>query len=197
MGRSMAESSYVVEPGGTLIGRLRVPGDKSVSHRAIMLGSLAAGVTDITGYLEGEDCLATLAAFRAMGVEIESSDPGCLSVRGVGMHGLSPPEQALYLGNSGTSMRLLSGLLAGQSFPAELIGDEAPGSQVRRLASTQSGWQAGRLANKQAGRQDCSPVRRLTSGPAAGHDARSKCLRIPTCGVPLTKPSRPAYPRPP
>jgi len=114
---------FFVQPGGRLQGCLRVPGDKSISHRAIMLGSLAEGVTEVTGFLEGEDALATLAAFRAMGVNIEGPDAGRVRIHGVGMHGLKAPAKPIYLGNSGTSMRLLCGLLAGQPFEVELTGD--------------------------------------------------------------------------
>ncbi|MCW8196513.1 bifunctional prephenate dehydrogenase/3-phosphoshikimate 1-carboxyvinyltransferase [Proteobacteria bacterium 005FR1] len=116
---------YLVQPGGSLTGSLRVPGDKSISHRSIMLGSIAEGVTEIEGFLEGEDALATLQAFRDMGVVIEGPDQGRVTVHGVGLHGLQAPPGALYLGNSGTSMRLLAGLLAGQSFDTELTGDES------------------------------------------------------------------------
>ncbi|MCU7829260.1 MAG: 3-phosphoshikimate 1-carboxyvinyltransferase [Candidatus Thiodiazotropha sp. (ex Myrtea sp. 'scaly one' KF741663)] len=116
---------YQVEPGGSLNGTLRVPGDKSISHRSIMLGSLADGVTEVTGFLEGEDSLATLNAFRAMGVEIEGPHAGQVSIHGVGMHGLHEPEAPLDLGNSGTSMRLLSGLLAGQGLAVTLTGDSS------------------------------------------------------------------------
>lgn len=122
--RSMTENiEYLVHPGGTISGKLRVPGDKSISHRAIMLGSLAEGVTEIEGFLEGEDALATLQVFRDMGVIIEGPHEGRVVVHGVGMHGLKPPPGELYLGNSGTSMRLLAGLLAGQAFDTELSGD--------------------------------------------------------------------------
>jgi 3-phosphoshikimate 1-carboxyvinyltransferase len=110
-------------PGGPLRGQVRVPGDKSVSHRSIMLGSLAEGVTHVTGFLEAEDCLCTLNAFRAMGVQIEGPVNGAVTVHGVGLQGLKAPAEALYLGNSGTSMRLLSGLLAGQPFDVTLTGD--------------------------------------------------------------------------
>jgi 3-phosphoshikimate 1-carboxyvinyltransferase len=110
-------------PGGRLCGRVRVPGDKSISHRSIMLGSLAEGTTQVTGFLEGEDALATLEAFRRMGVTIEGPDKGRVVIHGVGMHGLKPPDGPLDLGNSGTSMRLLCGLLAGQGFDVTLIGD--------------------------------------------------------------------------
>jgi 3-phosphoshikimate 1-carboxyvinyltransferase len=114
---------YHVEPGGALTGRVRVPGDKSISHRSVMLGALADGVSDIHGFLEGEDSLATLDAFRRMGVTIEGPRAGRVVVHGVGMGGLRPPEGPLDLGNSGTSMRLLCGLLAGQGFDVTLAGD--------------------------------------------------------------------------
>ncbi len=110
-------------PGGKLSGTLRVPGDKSMSHRSIMLGSLATGTTRVSGFLNGDDCIATMNAFRAMGVNIEEKSPTDLIIHGVGMHGLSAPETALDMGNSGTAMRLLTGLLAGQNFDSTLIGD--------------------------------------------------------------------------
>lgn len=110
-------------PGGTLSGEARVPGDKSISHRAIMLSALAEGETTVSGFLEGEDALATLAAFRAMGVEIEGPVNGRVTVHGVGLHGLQAPVTPLDLGNAGTGMRLMCGLLAGQSFDSELTGD--------------------------------------------------------------------------
>jgi 3-phosphoshikimate 1-carboxyvinyltransferase len=119
----MSELRFHVTPGGRLTGRLRVPGDKSISHRSIMLGSLAEGETRVSGFLEGEDSLATLAAFRAMGVNIEGPQAGRVRIQGVGLHGLTAPAEALYLGNSGTSMRLMSGLLAGQAFDVTLTGD--------------------------------------------------------------------------
>lgn len=115
--------TFTVKPGGRLRGRLRVPGDKSISHRAIMFGALAEGVTTIDGFLESEDCLATLRAFRAMGVRIDGPDRGRVVVHGVGLHGLQAPDGPLDMGNSGTSMRLLSGILAGQRFDAVLTGD--------------------------------------------------------------------------
>jgi 3-phosphoshikimate 1-carboxyvinyltransferase len=114
---------FSVEPGGVLRGNLRVPGDKSISHRSIMLGSLAEGVTEVTGFLEGEDAMATLRAFRDLGVNIEGPDKGRVVIHGVGMHGLKTPAGPLNMGNSGTSMRLLSGLLCGQNFNTILTGD--------------------------------------------------------------------------
>ncbi|MGA0936945.1 MAG: 3-phosphoshikimate 1-carboxyvinyltransferase [Sedimenticolaceae bacterium] len=116
---------FHVQPGGALKGAIRVAGDKSISHRSIMMGSLAEGTTHVSGFLEGEDALATLNAFKAMGVKIEGPDNGKVVVHGVGMQGLQQPQASLDVGNSGTSMRLMSGLLAGQAFSTTLIGDES------------------------------------------------------------------------
>ena len=114
---------FLANPGGQATGRIRVPGDKSISHRSIMLGSLAQGTTEVEGFLEGEDALATLQAFRDMGVVIEGPHHGRVTIHGVGLHGLKAPPGPIYLGNSGTSMRLLSGLLAAQPFDTTLTGD--------------------------------------------------------------------------
>lgn len=114
---------FYVEPGGYLAGSIRVPGDKSMSHRSVMLGALAEGRTEVSGFLEGEDALATVAAFRAMGVRIDGPKAGKLSITGVGLNGLQPPTTSLDMGNSGTSIRLLSGILAGQTFDTTLTGD--------------------------------------------------------------------------
>lgn len=114
---------FRVNPGGQLKGRVRVPGDKSVSHRAVMLAALAEGTTEIRGFLEGADALATLAAFRALGVAASGPEHGRLVIEGRGLQGLRTPPGPLQLGNSGTSMRLLCGLLAGQQFDSVLAGD--------------------------------------------------------------------------
>jgi len=121
----MTDLVFTVQPGGRLDGAFRVPGDKSISHRSIILGSIADGVTTVEGFLEGEDSLATLKAFRAMGVAIDDVTNGATTIRGVGLNGLQQPETALDLGNSGTAMRLMCGLLAGQQFSSTLIGDES------------------------------------------------------------------------
>ena len=128
--------TFIVEPGGQLVGRARVPGDKSISHRSIMLGALAEGVTEVSGFLEGEDSLATLNAFRAMGVSITGPEQGRVTLRGVGLHGLRAPEGPLYLGNSGTSMRLLTGLLAGQRFDTVLTGDDSLSRRPMKRVTT-------------------------------------------------------------
>jgi 3-phosphoshikimate 1-carboxyvinyltransferase len=119
---SRAHDTYVVAAGGSLHGRFTVPGDKSISHRALMLGAIAEGRSVVRGFLESEDTLATRRALEAMGVAFESRD-ATLGVHGVGLHGLRPPAGPLDLGNSGTSLRLLSGLLAGQGFAVTLTGD--------------------------------------------------------------------------
>ena len=122
---STQQVTYRADAGGTIQGDIRVPGDKSVSHRAIMLGALAEGVTEVEGFLEGEDSLATLQAFRDMGVTIEGPDKGFVRIHGVGLHGLQPPHGPLYVGNSGTAMRLFAGLMAAQRFDSELTGDDS------------------------------------------------------------------------
>lgn len=124
---SMKQSTqtFIASPGGLISGELRVPGDKSISHRSIMLGALAEGETVIEGFLEGEDALATLKAFRDMGVQIDGPYLGKVTIQGVGMHGLKQPEGPLYLGNAGTAMRLMAGLMAAQSFDVTLTGDHS------------------------------------------------------------------------
>jgi 3-phosphoshikimate 1-carboxyvinyltransferase len=114
---------YRVAPGGSLTGEVVVPGDKSISHRAMLLGGIAEGTTTVDGFLESEDCLATLTAMRAMGVSIERPGPQRVIVHGVGLHGLRAPAAPLDMGNAGTAMRLSMGLLAGQAFDTTLVGD--------------------------------------------------------------------------
>lgn len=116
---------YRSSAAGPLRGELRVPGDKSISHRALMLGAISDGRTEIDGFLDGLDCLATRDALRAMGVRIEGPQEGRVRIDGVGLEGLQAAEQALDLGNSGTSMRLLAGLLAGMPFTSVLTGDSS------------------------------------------------------------------------
>ncbi len=106
-------------------GEIRVPGDKSISHRAVMFAALADGVSQVSGFLEGEDTRATARAFSAMGVRIEQPSASVRIVHGVGLHGLRAPAAAIDCGNAGTGMRLLTGILAGQAFDSTLIGDES------------------------------------------------------------------------
>lgn len=117
-------ANFIASPSEFLKGSIKVPGDKSISHRSIMLGSIANGVTNVSGFLEGEDTLATLNAFKDMGVKIEREGSNVV-INGVGMNGLRPSLKPLNLGNSGTSIRLMTGLLSAQCFDSMLCGDES------------------------------------------------------------------------
>ena len=121
----MTKARYVAAPGGKIEGELTVPGDKSISHRALKIGGIAEGDTEITGFLAGEDCLATLRALQSLGVRIERPEPEHVFVHGVGPDGLRPSTAALDMGNAGTAIRLFMGLLAPQRFDSTLIGDES------------------------------------------------------------------------
>ncbi len=111
-----------------LRGEISVPGDKSISHRCVMFGSIAKGTTEIQHFLHGADCLATIGCFCRMGIEISCS-AGTVTVYGKGLHGLTAPEEILDVGNSGTTTRLMAGILAGQSFDSKLSGDESLNSR--------------------------------------------------------------------
>ncbi|MEW6982733.1 3-phosphoshikimate 1-carboxyvinyltransferase [Colwelliaceae bacterium 6471] len=113
-------------PASKVNGDITVPGDKSCSHRSIMFGALAEGTTHVKGFLPGQDCLATMNAFKAMGIDIEGPDEQQnVTIHGKGLHGLSAPKNGLDIGNSGTSIRLLAGILAGQRFPSSMAGDNS------------------------------------------------------------------------
>ena len=105
-----------------LEGEVAIPGDKSISHRAIMLGALSLGTTEVTNFLQGEDCLATIDCFRHLGIQIEN-EQGRILIHGKGLDGLSAPTGILNAGNSGTTIRLISGILAAQPFETTLTGD--------------------------------------------------------------------------
>lgn len=115
--------SITVQPATSLKGELAVPGDKSISHRSIMLGAIANGITTVRGFLRGEDNMSTMHAFRAMGVNIDD-DGETISIHGRGLHGLQEPGDVLDCGNSGTTIRLITGLLSGQSFFSVVTGDQ-------------------------------------------------------------------------
>lgn len=146
-------TSLTIQPGGPLRGTLTVPGDKSITHRAIILSALADGDTAVSGYCRGEDCLNTMRALQAMGVRIDET-PDRLHVRGKGQWGLAEPDGPVDCGNSGTGIRLLAGLLAGQDFFAVLTGDESirrrPMGRVvkplRQMGATIAGRKGGELA---------------------------------------------------
>lgn len=130
-----ATDTLVVHPGGCLEGSVVVPGDKSISHRAVMFSALADGISDISDCLMGEDVVSTINAFRHMGVQIDQVAETRLRVLGVGVDGLKSPPSTLYLGNSGTSMRLLAGLLAGAGIRATLTGDASLSKRPMRRVS--------------------------------------------------------------
>src|SRR5688572_18395096 len=157
-------TSYLAEPSSQVSGTIRVPGDKSISHRALMLGGIAEGITEVRGFLESEDCLATMRAMRALGVQIEQTSAREVRVRGVGRAGLKAASQALDMGNSGTAMRLLTGLLAGQSFESELIGDASLMKRPMERVATPL-RQMGAIVQTNEGRP---PVRVRSSGTLKG-----------------------------
>lgn len=124
-----------IRPVKGLKGEVTIPGDKSISHRSIMLGSIALGTTEITHFLEGADCLSTIDCFRRMGVEIERK-PSCILVHGKGLRGLNAPASTLNVGNSGTTTRLISGILSGQNFATTLSGDDSLNSRPMKRIMT-------------------------------------------------------------
>jgi 3-phosphoshikimate 1-carboxyvinyltransferase len=173
----------LVRPASRVGGTMAVPGDKSVSHRAALLGAIASGVTEIHGLLEGEDCLATLQAVSALGVEVTRKGPGEYLIRGVGLEGLSEPEAVIDCGNSGTTARLLLGVLAGQPFTTLLTGDgslrrrpmERVVEPLGRMGARVLGRAGGRrLPLAIAGRRPLEPIRHVT--PVASAQVKSAVL---------------------
>ena len=139
-----------------LRGEVTIPGDKSISHRAVMFGSIADGLTEVTNFLQGADCLSTISCFRKLGIEIENT-PDKISVHGKGLHGLSAPSSVLDVGNSGTTMRLISGILAAQSFETELTGDASIQKRpMRRIMEPLSMMGADIVS---INHNDCAPLR--------------------------------------
>ena len=116
-------AAFKAHPAMRVSGTMTVPGDKSISHRALMLSGIAEGVSEVSGFLASEDCLASLAAMRALGVRIEQTSATRVLIHGAGMHGLKGADRALDMGNAGTAMRLFTGLLSAQKFDSQLIGD--------------------------------------------------------------------------
>jgi len=143
-------NSYTVHPAKAVKGEIAVPGDKSISHRSIILGSIARGVTTVSGFLRGEDNIATLNAFRAMGVTIED-DGVTLRIQGKGLHGLAEADDVIDCGNSGTSIRLLTGLLAGQSFFSVLTGDKYLRKRPMKRVVTPLAAMGARIAGRAGG----------------------------------------------
>lgn len=162
---------WIASKGGPLRGELTVPGDKSVSHRAIMLASLADGVSRIDGFLEGEDARATEAIFRRMGVRIDTPQPGSRVVHGVGIDGLRASDGPLDCGNAGTGMRLLAGLLAGQPFDTVLVGDASLSKRPMRRVTLPLARMGARIDTGEGG----VPPLRIHGGSAlAGIDIETE-----------------------
>ncbi len=151
--------SYRVAPAPGLAGEVTVPGDKSISHRAVMFGAIARGTTRVTGFLEGEDCLSTMRAVRELGVRVERPGPGEVIVHGVGLRGLGAPAGTLDMGNAGTAMRLFMGLLAAQPFDSVLVGDESLMRRPMERAATPLRAMGARIATT-----DGRPPVRITGG---------------------------------
>ena len=162
-----------------LKGKVTVPGDKSISHRSVMFGSIAQGATEIRHFLNGADCLATIRCFRTMGIDIEEKGDTVI-VHGKGLHGLSAPDHILDVGNSGTTTRLLSGILAGQPFDSKLSGDESLNSRpMKRIMTplTQMGANISSIL-----RNDCAPLY-ITPGKLHGihYDSPVASAQVKSC----------------
>jgi 3-phosphoshikimate 1-carboxyvinyltransferase len=174
--------NLVIKPARSLWGTVSVPGDKSISHRAVMLGALAEGATLIENFLPGEDCLATVACFRKLGVEISWTGKDSLRIQGCGLEGLREPEEVLDAGNSGTTMRLLLGIMAGQPFFSVLNGDASlrcrPMARVTgplvRMGARIEGRQGGNLAPLAVQGGNLKPVH--YNSPVASAQVKSAVL---------------------
>jgi len=172
-------TTFICSPGEKISGNIRVPGDKSISHRSIILSSIAAGVSHISGFLQGEDSLNTISAFQQMGVDIER-DQDRVRVDGVGLHGLSAPAGDLEMGNSGTAMRLMLGLLAGQDFDSRLTGDQSLSSRpmLRVIEPLQT---MGALIESEAGGRAPLQVRANQGLHAIEYDMPVASAQVKSC----------------
>lgn len=160
----------IFQPVKQMRGEVTIPGDKSISHRAVMFGSLAEGTTEITNFLQGADCLSTIDAFRKMGIEIENT-PEKILIHGRGLHGLTAPSSVLDMGNSGTTTRLISGILAGQTFESTLTGDASIQKRpMRRIMEPLSMMGAKVISIND---NDCAPLH-ITGAPLHGIHYHSK-----------------------
>ncbi len=162
-------SVKTIYPKKGLKGEVRVPGDKSISHRSVMFGSIASGTTEITNFLQGADCLSTIRCFQKMGIEIEQK-PDAVLVRGRGLYGLSAPEGTLDVGNSGTTTRLLSGILSGQDFTSVLSGDASLNSRPMGRVMSPLNSMGARIESVR--NDGCAPLR-IEPGVLHGIDYRS------------------------
>ena len=162
-------SVRTITPVKGLKGEVTIPGDKSISHRSIMLGSIALGTTEITHFLEGADCLSTIDCFRKMGVDIEKK-PDCILVHGKGLRGLTAPTETLNVGNSGTTTRLISGILSGQDFATTLSGDDSLNSRPMKRIMTPLNSMGAHITSLNG--NDCAPLH-IEPGNLHGIDYQS------------------------
>lgn len=160
----------IFQPVKQMRGEVTIPGDKSISHRAVMFGSLAEGTTEVTNFLQGADCLSTIDAFRKMGVEIENT-PEKILIHGRGLHGLTAPSCVLDMGNSGTTTRLISGILAGQDFECTLTGDASIQKRPMRRIIEPLSMMGGKIISVNG--NDCAPLH-ITGAPLHGIHYHSK-----------------------
>ncbi len=160
-------------------GEVTIPGDKSISHRAVMFGSLADGTTEVTNFLQGADCLSTIDAFRKMGIEIENTQEKIL-IHGRGLHGLKAPSSILDMGNSGTTTRLISGILAGQAFESTLTGDASIQKRPMRRIMEPLSMMGGSIISING--NDCAPLR-ITGAPLHGihYHSRVASAQVKSC----------------
>lgn len=154
----------IFQPVKQMKGEVTIHGDKSISHRAVMFGSLADGTTEVTNFLQGADCLSTIDAFRKMGIEIENTQEKIL-IYGRGLHGLKAPSSILDMGNSGTTTRLISGILAGQAFESTLTGDASIQKRPMRRIMEPLSMMGGSIISING--NDCAPLR-ITGAPLHG-----------------------------
>ncbi len=159
----------IIKPAHSLKGEIHIPGDKSISHRSVMFGALANGMTEVTHFLQGADCLSTISCFQKLGIPIENTN-GCIRIQGKGLHGLRPPACVLDVGNSGTTMRLLSGILAGQPFSSTLNGDTS--IQKRPMKRIITPLREMGAAVSGADGTDCAPLF-INGAPLHGIDYQS------------------------
>lgn len=160
----------IFQPVKQMKGEVTIPGDKSISHRAVMFGSLADGTTEVTNFLQGADCLSTIDAFRKMGIEIENTQEKIL-IHGRGLHGLKAPSSILDMGNSGTTTRLISGILAGQTFESTLTGDASIQKRPMRRIMEPLSMMGGSIVSING--NDCAPLH-ITGAPLHGIHYHSK-----------------------
>ena len=169
---------YIVDPSNNISGTISVPGDKSISHRSLILLSISSGEAKISGLLESDDCLATLKIFKTLGVSITKNIDGSYYINGKGAYGLKEASSDLNCGNSGTSMRLLSGLMCGQKFSSRLIGDSSLSSRPMKRISSPLGMMG---ANIKLSKNDTAPINIIMAAEPVAYKKYSRSLFRESC----------------